>query len=695
MKLASIAAACILCTTSIVFANSEEKVVLDEITVTGGKLEKNLQETVTSIQVFDETFLNNSSSLNDMYNLFEQTSNVNRSGKYSFNIRGINATGITGSYAGPRTINVSVDGVSIGSNASKQGAISTWDMEQAEIMKGPQSTTQGRNSLAGAVVLKTKDPEFEANGAAQLNVGTDNNYQLSAMQTGAITDNLAIRLSLDKKSSDGFTVNEQYRDDAFNEKSIFNARTKFLYEFDNEATLLLTLSKLSFEEEGSSVVQRNGDSTWNTDGYYDTDAVAHSLDFTYPVNNNWSFKSLTSYTNEDLIRVNDTDYLNGDSITYIDRENYSISQEFRLNYEGDNSKSIIGLYYSKGEADDDSRVEDADASSLFTSLVVDYQEVSEEDYTNSAIFFNTDYYLNDKLTLLLGARLDRDTRFNSTSLSLSRVNDYGVSAINSAVDATLAGIEGNNEAKNKTINFMPKIGFNYKLSDDINTGFIYSKGYRPGGMSTNPISGIAKEYEAEETDNIELSFKSQWLEKRLTFNTNVFYTKWKEQQVYEQGDTSNIFDVYTVNAGKSTLKGIELDTKFKLNNEVDLYGNIAYSKAIYDDYVDGDTDNTGNYLKKTPKVAANIGANYRNNEGYFVGGNISYTGSQYGDSENTRKIDAFTVVNVKTGYEEKDWAIYLYANNLFDNDYVLNSYSDEKYELGDSRVVGFNLKYYW
>lgn len=90
---------------------------------------------------------------------------------------------------GPKTINISLDGVSLGINASKQGAISTWDVQQAEILKGPQSTTQGRNSLAGAVVVKTKDPEFEANGTLSASYGSYNSSGLALMQTGPINDN--------------------------------------------------------------------------------------------------------------------------------------------------------------------------------------------------------------------------------------------------------------------------------------------------------------------------------------------------------------------------------------------------------------------------------------------------------------------------------------------------------------------------
>lgn len=696
MKLTSIVTACLLLTSSITFAQDEDKTQLDDITIEGGKLDKTLQETVSSIQVFDEQSIENSSSLNDMYDLFTQTSNVNRAGRYAFNIRGISATGVTGNYIGPRTINVSVDGVSLGSNASKQGAISTWDMMQAEIIKGPQSTVQGRNSLAGAITLKTKDPEFDANGAAQAALSS-NAYQLSAMQTGAISEDLAIRLTVDKQYRDGFINNDDIDGKKFNDRDVLNARAKVLYNIDDESSLLFTLGKLKHEEGGNTESTYDRESVWNSGGSYKTDAESLSIEYDKTFNSNWDFKSISSYAREDLRRLSDFDDLDGDAVINIDREQEDFSQEFRLNYQTDNSKSIFGLYYTRGDVYDDQNISDYNASSDLgvPGLIIDYQNYLTEEYNNTALFFNSDYYVNDDLTLIFGARIDKDKRDNSITVSAQRLTNYGA-GVNAAIDASLAALaDGSIESSNTTTNFMPKIGFNYKLNENINTGFVYSKGYRPGGMSVNPVTAVATKYEAEFTDNLELSFKSQFFEKRLTFNTNLFYTIWKDQQVTEDGSTVSPFDVNIVNAGRSILKGIEIDSKFILSNEIDIYTSLAYTQARYKDYIDGSDDYSGNYLIKTPKITANLGANYRNDRGYFLGGNISYMGSQYGDSANTRKIDSYSIINVKTGYEASDYSIYVYANNLFDKNYVLNNYGDDLYEMGEQRVVGLNFKYYW
>ena len=676
---------------------AQEKKELQEVTVIGEKIEKSLQDTTTSVQVYDETAFINSSKLNDLYDIVEQSTNVNRSGKYSFNIRGINATGQYGSYGGPKTINITVDGVSQGTNASKQGAISTWDMQQVEVLKGPQSTIQGRNSLAGAVVFKTKDPEFDANGAAQIGYGSYNKIQTSAMQTGAITEDLAFRLSVDRTQSDGFTKNNTIRGEEFNKNEILNVRGKLLYNVNDDTSALLTLSKLTYDDWGSHVVAGNPydrKSAFNTDGYYNTDAQSHALEVKHTINDRWSLSSLSSFSDEKFDRFNDFDYLAGPATVKIDRENDSINQEFKFTYKGDNSESIFGIYHSSGRGTDNQDAKQVDASFLVSSLRIAYQQKLKEDYQNTALFFNTDYHVTDDFTLIFGARIDKDERDNKNNISTQRTSDHP--GFNAIIDGQLATLgNGNIQAKTNTTNFLPKIGFNYDWNSDISTGLVYSKGYRPGGISTNPVQAEANTFKAEYTDNFEASFRSQWLEKSLSLNANVFYTIFKDQQVSEQGTSGSTFDVHIVNAGKSTMKGIELESKYQLNNQIELFSTLGLINAKFENYKDGSTDYSGNDLIKTPSFTSNIGINYRNDEGYFIGSNVAYTGSQYGDSANKRKINGYHLVNAKIGYERDDWEVHVYANNLFDKEYLLNNYGTDRYEVGDPRVVGINFRYNW
>jgi len=670
---------------------NKDEVTLGNIVITGDKIEKNLQDTISSVQVFDENDFANSSSLRSMHDLFAQTSNVNSIGQATFNIRGISNAGISPNYIGPSMTNISIDGNSLGSSLGRKGAISTWDMKQVEILKGPQSTSQGRNSLAGAIVMKTNDPEFEANGAAQISYGTNSTSQASFMQTGPVTENLAFRIAVDRRHTDGFLTNDSIRDEKFNEENHTNVRAKLLYKLDNDGKVLLTLSKTTQDKKGYWQSNENRQNDDNTDGYHYTDGYAHSLDISIPLNNRWSFQSITSVANEELELLRDLDKTSLDNQTYHnDRENKSFEQEFRFNFTGEIFQSVIGLYHGRGKGSEDRLSENI----KFGIVPIKTNEKLKEKYSNTALFFNSDLDITENLTLITGIRIDKDKRENTSSVLATRTLDLGFgAAVNEDTDNQLSALTTDSNATNSTTNILPKLGFNYKINQNINTGILFSKGYRPGGMSTNPITGKASEYDKETTDNFELSFKSNWLENRLIVNANVFYTKWKNQQVEEEASVTP-YDVNIVNAGKTTSKGIELDIQAQITDQFDIYTSIGYVKTKYDEYDASNNDYSGNYLPRTPKFTANLGANYRYNK-YFIGGNIEYKGTQYDSSENEDQIDAYTLANMKIGYEENDWSVSLYANNLFDKKYAISYDGDDTYEIGEERVLGINFKYFW
>lgn len=688
MKLSKIASICIL---GLFSANPlfAEKENLGEITILGAKLGKSLQETTQSVQVFTDIDFLNSSKMNDMYDIFDQTTNVNRHGTFAINIRGISSTGTAGTSVGARTIEVNIDGVSQGFYASREGAVSTWDMAQAEFLKGPQSTTQGRNSLAGAIILKTKDPEFEANGAIELGYASYNTSNIAIMQTGAITENLAFRLSLEKKQTDGFIKNDILAKDNFNKNELLTLRGKLLYEFENGANILLSLSKTANDENGyyfvSSTNPYDRKSNWNTDGHWNSKTQSHSLEINYPLNNTWALKSITSFADENFHRLSDVDSNRGMGINNTFRDSDNISQEFRFIYKSDKLDSILGLYYTKGLGTNDSIINDWDVSTFLDApagtVILDYTQNLKEDYTNIALFFNSDYHISDKFTLITGLRLDKDERDNVASI------------ISQSTYGALLG-SGNIKAEENTVNLLPKFGFDYKWNKNINTGLVYSKGYRPGGISVNPVRVESKTYDAEYTNNIEASFRSQWLNKRLKVNANVFYTEWNKQQVTENLSAINQFDTHIINAGKSTIKGIELESKFQLNNEVAIFGSAGYVKTKFDEYNNNGNDYSGHEFKYTPNITANFGTTYRNKEGYFTHTNLAYTGQSYTSNANTQKTASRTITNIKLGYEEKEWAFYIYANNLFDKEYLYRNTS-KTYDVGEPRVIGFNLNYTW
>lgn len=115
------------------------------------------------------------------------------------------------------------------------GATSIWDVDQIEVFRGPQTTSQGANSIAGAIIVKTKDPTFTPEGALQAEYGSYNTHRVSGMLSGPLSSQLAARVALDYYGRDTFIdyINSSFTDDETNlDIMSFNGRAKLLYTPD-------------------------------------------------------------------------------------------------------------------------------------------------------------------------------------------------------------------------------------------------------------------------------------------------------------------------------------------------------------------------------------------------------------------------------------------------------------------------------
>lgn len=260
-----------ICMTNIL--NADETVNnIGEITVTGEKIERTVQDTISSVQVFNNKRLEENVNLSDFNDITSQVSNVTSNG-WGYTIRGINSYE---SNTGISSTNVTLDGAPLSFFSIGGDMLTTWDLEQAEVFKGPQSTSQGRNSLAGAIVLKTKDPLFDAEGKLKLSYGQKNTNEIAVMQTGPITKDLAFRVTAQRKASDKFTTNEYLKKDDFNKNKYSNVKGKLLYLINDESDLLLTIGKTDKKDYGNTYLTGESPSIatqqWNTDGFYDSES---------------------------------------------------------------------------------------------------------------------------------------------------------------------------------------------------------------------------------------------------------------------------------------------------------------------------------------------------------------------------------------------------------------------------------------
>ncbi|MEO0579539.1 MAG: TonB-dependent receptor plug domain-containing protein, partial [Pseudomonadota bacterium] len=194
----------LLATCSDAFAQ-QNTVGIDEIVVKGQKVERSLQETKESVSVLDQDFIQ-TQRLFDLRDIFNQTPNAfELSNGEDFGIRGVSASSASTGGGVGELGSLFFDGVAFTGFARRFGPKALWDIEQVEILRGPQSTNVGRNALIGAVVMTSRAPDpSEFDSAFRLEAGNFGKVGLEAMVNAPVSENAAFRFTAETFDTDGF-----------------------------------------------------------------------------------------------------------------------------------------------------------------------------------------------------------------------------------------------------------------------------------------------------------------------------------------------------------------------------------------------------------------------------------------------------------------------------------------------------------
>jgi iron complex outermembrane receptor protein len=780
---------------------------LNKVIVSGGKIERDLQKTITGISVVDSEIIeaNNSFDLSDALFL---TSNARPNGRDGFTIRGINAEGGPSSDVSTAdTAGFVLDGAYLDADLLSTG-ISMWDIDTIEVFKGPQSTSQGKNSLAGTIVVKSNDPVFDTEGSVRLGYGSDNTQVTSLMFNTALTNDLAVRFAGERYYTDGQVSNKYTGKDDEAKKEHYNGRIKLLFQPSETFSALATIGQDKLERGDERICGTNANKAGvftcdakkleafrDIEGDYKKRMNYQSLKLQAQLSDAIALTSTTSHSTKtdddnmdaDALAPTTSDYAGAADIgTRVQNEkDNSISQEFRFTFENESIRASAGYFYSQSKEE---RSYDFLLANSLNQYLPNFYEVtgllaglgalpaypngysdtiletnyvdegSSRETTNHALFMEADWDITEATTLLMGLRLDYEKNRNASGITAQNVNQDDIEAINSNAGAyfntltsaatyqaywqplglaaapsaeqaagiaqgaytsflpyltagnidisggpgainfqpgdlnnmlnSLAAGASNTTKKDTTHRvLLPKLGIRHQFTDDIGAGYLISRGYRSGGISLNP-TGVQStaEYDPEFVTNHELSFRSTWLEKSLTANANMYYMEWEDQQVQVIG-TNNIYDRYIENAGSSTLKGIELDITYRGQSGLQLFTNAAIAKTRYEDFTSGGKNYKGNQFQNAPEKTMTAGIGFDQGMGFNAFLIANHTGESYLNNENTQKVAAYTVTNLRLGYQADVWKLHGYANNVFNRQAEMYYYTYEDYS-GDFTLYG-------
>ncbi|PXA99922.1 TonB-dependent receptor [Nostoc sp. 3335mG] len=718
----------------------------NEIVVTGEKAARSLQETTASVSVTTEKKLaeENILTIQDVYN---RTANVSETyGAAGFSIRGIDQRGVSGG-GDAATATVFVDGAPVPQDVLSNGPTDMWDVAQVEIFRGPQSTIQGLNALAGAVHIRTQDPTFDWRLKGRALVSSFDTTQFAVAGGGPLVlGELAFRLSAEKRDSDGYIRNIT-RDEPESGVNSISVRGKLLWTPSALAGFEARLSYHRFETKGGylfayvdATVPDYFDNRTNPSDYpnsSDVDNDQVTLDLRHDLGGGLSLSALGTWTDTDFTRKYDGD-ASAASIAYSDIAGgvETFTQELRLNYEGDRLSGLAGLFYY--DRDQYRRAHQVtlvptpgptianlltpalgaqtagQVAALYTAALpnipVDYTSDFPTKVETMALFADARYRLADRLSLLGGFRYDRErNRIGGEAIArfvgtLPNPAAYGSLApafagVNAAVLGLVEDASGSAPAGTRTFNaFLPKAGVEMAWTSDIATAFVAQRGYRSGGSEFNTARSQLFPYDPEFTWNYELSLRSAWLDGRLTVNANAFYIDWTDQQTTANFG-NGVYDTHTVNAGKSHLYGFELELAHRVSPAFEWYASVGHTRTKFDAFVTdvgSITDLSGLEFPYAPEWTLAGGANVRFGDGFNTNVNASYRSAVYSDvsiPQANSRVGARTLVNARIGYQAEHWSLALFANNLFDEEYDQYFNTSTNFAvIGAPRSVGVTLE---
>jgi outer membrane receptor protein involved in Fe transport len=670
---------------------TEGPVQMEDTVVVSDRLEHTRRDSTTSVAVFDTGELRDRTD-RSLRNLLERSAGVSTAGDNSLSIRGISLNGPS-SFGAP-LISVYVDGAVLPWRSVGDGPLSTWDLEQVDILRGPQSTNTGRNALAGAVVLRSRDPEFAWDATARVGAAEYGGFEGAVAGGGPIIDGqLAFRIACEYTRSDGYTTNPVRKEDDYGRVRFGLIRGKLRLEPkflpDYRSILGVTYTD---RHQGDQRVEGSDPSARinlnNEEAFQEVRSLIFTWDQRYDLRDDLELASVTTYGDSRFEgRDDEDDGPEDDGFRTRNDDDITITQELRLHYRRPWLDGVLGFYYAN--QDEDRRNLTMDTS--FPPLPADLVRVTiftdqRRKINNYALFGEADCEIFEGLTLTAGLRWDFEDQRNISASGLASVSTP-IPPLQGIVDWIngFLPIGGGFDEKESYSVLLPKAGIRYRFKSGTTVGFTAQRGYRAGGFSVRTSTGEVVPFHPEFTWTYEASVRAEIGATGIFVAGNAFYTDWKDQQV-----TTDDRDFVIENAGESHLYGGEVELRGTLAG-IDLYGSVGWVRTRFDEFESTDGDFSGNEFPYAPEWTASAGALYRHSSGLFGSFDVSYTDKSFNRADNNPSeiIPDRVIANLKLGYEGDWWAAYVHGTNLTDDDFIVQRLRDGALAvLGPPRVFG-------
>jgi len=703
-------------------ANSEpaNHATLEEIIVTARKRDESVQKTPVSMVVFSGETLKQQSidSFREVGNMapnIEINGGIPNGGGSATQIfiRGVGQDDY--SFPNEPGVGLYIDDVYVARSAG--GDFGFLDVERIEILRGPQGTLYGRNTIGGAVKVITKKPDGTTSGSVSLTTGEFDRMEGYASVQFPISSVVAAKVAIAKRKRDGLGTNFLGQDLGNTDQEL--ARGAVRFQPNDELDILFSADYLHQRQDGPAgsmvayvpngtgsglinplfaesvseefgleppfnewgpawvkTLDKDGKDVYNSGGAEETRDWATiwgaSLTIDKSIGDSMAFKSITAYRESEIDIRRDSEHTPFRIVRVDNPEDTSqFTQEFQLTGQTDKLNWVTGVFYLKEKG----------VSELFAPLVEGSYELAgldlvalintDYDASSTAVFGEGTYALSDRMGLTVGGRFSKD----------KKTYIYGMRRPPSgAVPLPPTTLKASWDE------FLPKIGLEFQAHDKLLYFGNASRGYKAGGYNSRALSGNApKAYDPEFITSFELGFKSQWAEDRVILNGAVFHNKYKDIQLLSVLDLGG-GNVETVieNAAKGRIIGGELELTALPTDNLMVGVGLGMLDTKYTE-VDESAASAGivlgNEFINAPKVSANASGEYTLP---VSAGNVIfhldavYRDKQFRDAVNTPELqaDSYTLWNGRITFQANEhWVVAAFVTNITDKIYVTNGVS--------------------
>ncbi len=702
--------------------------VLEEVIVSARKRDENVQGTPIAITAISGSVIEQSKffTVSDIEQVspnlsFSSSNNGSSSSLQAFQ-RGIGQ--FDNSLTTDPGVGLYLDGIYLARTVGSNFELS--DIASIDVLRGPQGTLYGKNTIGGAISVTTRVPTGETSYMGELTGGEHDYVSFSGYAEAPVTEDVAASIAVLTKNSSGWQHRNRNADagnndnwaarthlnanftDAWNSHIALdythidqNVYPQVLTDFNPDATIPLAYNNTVGLTDGICC-------TPNVDDIDRSDAL-NELDL--EKNDMWGVSWINTLDMDELMLKSITGYRDMDSHNYRDADNApnvyfevgndlnteQFSQEFVLsNASGTRFDWLVGLYYFREDGKTQAHVTVADG--LYEAIGVaaldftlDYD--TTQDTTSYAAFFYTTWHWTDTTRINLAARYTYDEKkldmYTIKRASQTPITQPGPTGPSSCTDVTAEGNGARYSCKDDWSEVSPKIGIDYDFSDEIMGYASISQGFRSGIYNGRPTSTEQISVADPETlTSYELGLKTQLLDRRLQLNGSVFYDDYKDQQfLVNRPSTTSASDALALvvaNAADSSISGVEVEFTALPMENLTITGGASWLDAEYNSF-DSFNPATGELedlsdreFQNVPDWTASLAAiyNWDLSDGSTVRlrGDAYYKGEIYYSNDydctcyDRLNTDGFTTYNAGITFITADgkWEFGVFGRNLSD-----------------------------